>query len=178
VIVRFGNVVGSVGSVVPLFKNQIQRGGPVTVTHPDVTRFFMTIPEACQLILQAGSMGEGGEIFILDMGTSIKIDDMARDLIRLSGFEPDVDIKIEYIGLRPGEKLYEELIIEGENIVPTRHEKIMVLKGVDCDLQLLNGKINELAKLAGEQLDDKIKSKLKEIVPEYSLIAEQIEDHR
>jgi FlaA1/EpsC-like NDP-sugar epimerase len=138
----------------------------------------MTIPEACQLILQAGSMGEGGEIFILDMGTSIKIDDMARDLIRLSGFEPDVDIKIEYIGLRPGEKLYEELIIEGENIVPTRHEKIMVLKGVDCDLQLLNGKINELAKLAGEQLDNKIKSKLKEIVPEYSLIAEQIEDHR
>ena len=167
-IVRFGNVVGSVGSVVPLFKKQIQKGGPVTVTHPEVTRFFMTIPEACQLILQAGAMGNGGEIFILDMGTPIKIADMARDLIRLSGFDPDVDIKIEYIGLRPGEKLYEELITEGENIVPTRHKKIMVLKGIDCDLQLLNGKVDELAQLAGEQMGDKIKSKLKEIVPEYN----------
>jgi FlaA1/EpsC-like NDP-sugar epimerase len=167
-IVRFGNVVGSVGSVVPLFKKQIQRGGPITVTHPEVTRFFMTIPEACQLILQAGTMGKGGEIFILDMGTSIKIDDMARDLIRLSGFEPDVDIKIEYVGLRPGEKLYEELITEGENIVPTRHEKIMVLKGIECDLELLNGKLDELAHLAGEQMGDRIKFKLKEIVPEYN----------
>jgi FlaA1/EpsC-like NDP-sugar epimerase len=166
-IVRFGNVVGSVGSVVPLFKKQIQEGGPVTVTHPDVTRFFMTIPEACQLILQAGAMGNGGEIFLLDMGTPIKIDDMARDLIRLSGFEPEVDIKIEYIGLRPGEKLYEELITDGENIVPTRHEKIMVLKGIECDLALLNGKIAELVDLAKEQAGEKIKSKLKEIVPEY-----------
>jgi FlaA1/EpsC-like NDP-sugar epimerase len=127
----------------------------------------MTIPEACQLILQAGAMGKGGEIFILDMGTPIKIDDMACDLIRLSGFEPDVDIKIEYIGLRPGEKLYEELITEGENIVPTRHEKIMVLKGIECDLQLLNGKIDELAHLAEEQDGGKVKMKLKEIVPEY-----------
>jgi FlaA1/EpsC-like NDP-sugar epimerase len=168
VIVRFGNVVGSVGSVVPLFKKQIQKGGPVTVTHPEVTRFFMTIPEACQLILQAGAMGNGGEIFILDMGTPIKINDMARDLIRLSGFEPDVDIKIEYTGLRPGEKLYEELITEGENIVPTHHEKIMVLKGVECDLQLLNGKVDELTHLAGAQMGDKIKSKFKEIVPEYN----------
>jgi FlaA1/EpsC-like NDP-sugar epimerase len=167
-IVRFGNVVGSVGSVVPLFKKQIQRGGPVTVTHPDVTRFFMTIPEACQLILQAAGMGNGGEILILDMGTPIKIDDMARDLIRLSGFEPDVDIKIEYVGLRPGEKLYEELITEGENIIPTSHEKIMVLKGIECDLQLLNGKVDELAYLAGEQKGGKIKSKLSEIVPEYN----------
>ena len=166
-IVRFGNVVGSVGSVVPLFKKQIETGGPVTVTHPDVTRFFMTIPEACQLILQAGSMGSGGEIFLLDMGTSIKIDDMARDLIRLSGFEPGVDIKLEYIGLRPGEKLYEELIIEGEGIVPTTHEKIMVLKGVESDLQLLNGKINELAIMADDQEVEKIKAKFKEIVPEY-----------
>jgi FlaA1/EpsC-like NDP-sugar epimerase len=167
VIVRFGNVVGSIGSVVPLFKKQIKKGGPVTVTHPEVTRFFMTIPEACQLILQAGAMGKGGEIFILDMGTPIKINDMARDLIRLSGFEPDVDIKIEYMGLRPGEKLYEELITEGENIVPTRHEKIMVLKGIECDLQLLNGKVDELAKLAEEQIGAQIRSKLKEIVPEY-----------
>jgi FlaA1/EpsC-like NDP-sugar epimerase len=166
-IVRFGNVVGSVGSVIPLFKSQIQKGGPVTVTHPEVTRFFMTIPEACQLILQAGAMGSGGEIFILDMGRPIKIDDMARDLIRLSGFEPNVDIKIEYIGLRPGEKLYEELITEGENILPTLHEKIMVLKGTECNLKVLNGQIDELAALAREQNGNQIIAKLKEIVPEY-----------
>jgi FlaA1/EpsC-like NDP-sugar epimerase len=139
----------------------------VTVTHPDVTRFFMTIPEACQLILQAGAMGHGGEIFILDMGTPIKIVDMARDLIRLSGFEPDVDIKIEYVGLRPGEKLYEELITDGENIVPTRHEKIMVLKGIECNLELLNGKIDDLVHFAEEQDGEKVKMKLREIVPEY-----------
>ncbi|OQY09815.1 MAG: capsule biosynthesis protein CapD [Desulfobacteraceae bacterium 4572_187] len=150
-IVRFGNVVGSIGSVVPLFKKQIVKGGPVTVTHPEMTRYFMTIPEAGQLILQAGSMGNGGEIFLLDMGTSIKIDDMARDLIRLYGFEPDVDIKIEYVGLRPGEKLYEELIIEGEGIVPTTHDKIMALKGTECDVYLLNGKIDELTKIAEDQ---------------------------
>jgi FlaA1/EpsC-like NDP-sugar epimerase len=160
--------VGSVGSVVPLFKKQIQRGGPVTVTHPDVTRFFMTIPEACQLILQAGAMGNGGEIFILDMGPPIKIDDLARDLIRLSGFEPEVDIKIEYTGLRPGEKLYEELIIDGENIVPTGHKKIMVLKGIECNLERLNGKIDELLHLAEEQLGEKIKLKLQETVPDYN----------
>jgi len=168
-IVRFGNVVGSVGSVVPLFKKQIRSGGPVTVTHPEVTRFFMTIPEACQLILQAGSMGKGGEIFILDMGTPIKIDDMARDLIRLSGFEPDVDIAIEYIGLRPGEKLYEELITEGEGILPTGHKKIMVLKGSECNLQKLNGKIDELVDLADNQDSFKIKAKLNEIVSEYKM---------
>jgi FlaA1/EpsC-like NDP-sugar epimerase len=168
-IVRFGNVVGSVGSVVPLFKKQIAKGGPVTVTHPDMTRYFMTIPEACQLICQAGAMGEGGEIFILDMGTSIKIDDMARDLIRLSGFEPDVDIKIEYVGIRPGEKLYEELITEGEGIIPTDHEKIMVLKGSVKDLPSMNGKIDELIELADNQNGDQIKAKLKSIVPEYSI---------
>jgi len=166
-IVRFGNVVGSVGSVVPMFKKQIQKGGPVTVTHPEVTRFFMTIPEACQLILQAGAMGNGGEIFILDMGTPIKIDDMARDLIRLSGFEPDVDIKIEYIGLRPGEKLFDELITEGENVVPTSHGKIMVLKGVECDLQTLNGKIEKLNSYARDQAKDKIIKVLEKIVPDY-----------
>jgi len=165
--VRFGNVVGSVGSVVPLFKKQIKKGGPVTVTHPEVTRFFMTIPEACQLILQAGAMGKGGEIFLLDMGTSIKIDDMARDLIRFSGFEPEVDIKIEYIGLRPGEKLSEELIIEGEDVVPTSHEKIMVLKGMDCNLQILNGNIHNLIQIAKDQKIDAIKGKLLEMVPEY-----------
>ena len=166
-IVRFGNVVGSVGSVVPLFKKQIEKGGPVTVTDREVTRYFMTIPESCQLILQAGAMGEGGEIFILDMGTPIKIDDMAHDLIRLSGFEPDVDIKIEYIGLRPGEKLYEELITEGEGIAPTSHEKIMVLRGEECNLAVVNGKIDELARLAYDQEAENIKAKLREIVPEY-----------
>ena len=167
ITVRFGNVVGSVGSVVPLFKKQIERGGPVTVTHPDVTRYFMTIPEACQLILQAGAMGEGGEIFILDMGTPVKIVDMARDLIRLSGFEPAVDIKIEYVGLRPGEKLFEELITSGEGIVPTNHEKIMVLRGKTCDQERLNAIIEELTKLALEQNGAGIRSKLQEIVEDY-----------
>jgi FlaA1/EpsC-like NDP-sugar epimerase len=166
-IVRFGNVAGSVGSVVPLFKKQIKKGGPVTVTHPEVSRYFMTIPESCQLILQAGTMGVGGEIFLLDMGTSIKIDEMARDLIRLSGFEPDVDIKIEYVGLRPGEKLYEELIIEGEGILPTNHEKIMVLKGTDCNLEILNGQVDDLISIAENQEYKTIQQKLQEIVPEY-----------
>ncbi|MFH1977164.1 MAG: nucleoside-diphosphate sugar epimerase/dehydratase [Pseudomonadota bacterium] len=166
-IVRFGNVIGSVGSVVPLFKKQIEKGGPVTVTHPDVTRYFMTIPEACQLILQTGAMGNGGEIFLLDMGTPIKIVDMAKDLIRLSGFVPDEDIKIEYVGLRPGEKLYEELITEGEGIVPTSHEKIMTLKGLDCSLDILNGNIEELTRLSEDQDHNKIKQLLKKIVPEY-----------
>jgi FlaA1/EpsC-like NDP-sugar epimerase len=177
-IVRFGNVVGSDGSVVPLFKKQIEKGGPVTVTDPEMTRYFMTIPEACQLILQAGSMGEGGEIFILDMGTPIKIDDMARDLIRLSGFEPNVDIDIEYIGLRPGEKLYEELITEGEGIVPTSHEKILVVKGIECNLDILNGKIDELIHLAREQDGEKIKKKLRDTVPEYGPANNQVAEEQ
>jgi FlaA1/EpsC-like NDP-sugar epimerase len=166
-IVRFGNVVGSVGSVVPLFKKQIEKGGPVTVTHPDVTRYFMTIPESCQLILQAGAMGKGGEIFILDMGTPIKIVDMARDLIRLSGFEPDDDIKIEFIGLRPGEKLYEELITQGEGIIPTDHEKILVLNGMECNLDILQDQIQQLSAAAKSQETDIIIMELKKIVPEY-----------
>ena len=167
-IVRFGNVVGSVGSVVPLFRRQIEIGGPVTVTHPDVTRYFMTIPEACQLILQAGALcSRQVEIFVLDMGQPVKIADMARDLIRLSGFEPDVDIKIDYIGLRPGEKLYEELITEGEGIVPTSHQKIMTLRGEICSLTQINGKIDKLAHLAVEQNAEEIKATLKEIVADY-----------
>ncbi|MFO7749353.1 MAG: polysaccharide biosynthesis protein [Desulfobacteraceae bacterium] len=167
VSVRFGNVVGSDGSVVPLFKKQIKRGGPVTVTHPDVTRYFMMIPEACQLILQAGGMGQGGEIFILDMGQPIKIADMACDLIRLSGFEPESDIRIEYTGLRPGEKLYEELITEGEGILPTTHEKIMVVKGCECDLNDLQEKIEQLAEAAGKQDGEKIRGLFRQIVPEF-----------
>lgn len=167
-MVRFGNVVGSVGSVVPLFKRQIEKGGPVTVTHPEITRYFMTIPEACQLILQAGSMGTGGEIFILDMGVPIKIADMAEDLIRLSGFKPHEDIPIKYIGLRPGEKLKEELITEGEGIVETSHEKIMVLKGQACDVSILNGKLDRLMDLVVSQNGEGIKRSLKEMLPEYN----------
>ena len=174
--VRFGNVIGSSGSVIPFFRRQIEKGGPVTVTHPEVNRFFMTIPEASQMILQAGMMGEGGEIFILRMGTPVKILDMARDLIRLSGKEPDVDIKIVFTGLRDGEKLYEELITVGEGIVPTEHRKVMVLRTND----LFNGikipqeakkqlyrEIDELAKIAARHDSKGIKIKLKEIVPEY-----------
>ena len=168
ITVRFGNVVGSVGSVIPLFKKQIEKGGPVTVTHPEITRFFMTIPEACQLILQAGSMGNGGEIFILDMGIPIKIADMAEDLIRLSGFEPYEDIDIKFIGLRPGEKLYEELITEGEGIVNTSHEKIMVLKGTACELNILNGRLERMKRLMETQDGEGIRSALKEILPEYA----------
>lgn len=174
--VRFGNVVGSSGSVIPLFRRQIEQGGPVTVTHPEINRFFMTIPEASQMILQAGTMGEGGEIFILRMGTPIKIADMARDLIRLSGKEPDIDIKIVFTGLREGEKLYEELITVGEDILPTVHKKVMVLQS-NC---LFNGaknpqearkylydKLDELEKMAAQHDAKGIKIKLKEIVPEY-----------
>lgn len=175
--VRFGNVVGSSGSVIPLFRRQILQGGPVTVTHPEVNRFFMTIPEASQLILQAGTMGEGGEVFILKMGTPVKIADMARDLIRLSGKEPDVDIKIVYTGLREGEKLYEELITVGEDILPTDHEMVMVLKSN----KYFNGsgnpqeakknlyrELDELVKIANRHDTKGIKEKLKEIVPEYT----------
>lgn len=169
-IVRFGNVVGSVGSVIPLFKKQIAEGGPVTVTHKDVTRYFMLIPEACQLILQAGALGngyQGADIFLLDMGTPIKIDDMARDLIRFSGFEPDVDIRIDYIGLRPGEKLYEELITNGEGVVKTSHEKIMVLKGTSCDPDNLRSRIDLLVDYAKGHDRNKIIEQLLKIVPEY-----------
>ncbi len=175
--VRFGNVVGSSGSVIPLFRRQIEQGGPVTVTHPEINRFFMTIPEAAQMILQAGTMGEGGEIFILRMGTPIKIADMARDLIRLSGKEPDVDIKIVFTGLRDGEKLYEELITVGEDILPTGHKKVMVLrsngffngaKNRQAAKEYLYKKLDELEKMAEGHDSKGIKIKFKEIVPEYT----------
>ena len=166
--VRFGNVIGSSGSALPLFQEQIARGGPVTVTHPEMTRFFMSIPEAAQLILQTGAMGEGGEIFILDMGKPIRILDMVKDLIRLSGFEPERDIPIEFIGLRPGEKLYEELITEGEGIVSTNHEKILVLRGNSYAKKCLDEKIDELMEVTGTHDATAIKKKLQEIVPEYT----------
>jgi FlaA1/EpsC-like NDP-sugar epimerase len=167
VAVRFGNVFSSSGSVIPIFQEQIARGGPVTVTHPDVRRFFMSIPEAAQLILQAGAMGEGGEIFILEMGEPIRIVDMARDLIRLHGLEPGKDVAIEFTGLRPGEKLYEELITSGEGIVPTGHEKIMVLRGKTRDAAALLAQIETLLAIARRGNREAIKKKLQEIVPEY-----------
>ncbi|ACN16059.1 CapD2 [Desulforapulum autotrophicum HRM2] len=166
-IVRFGNVAGSAGSVVPLFKKQIRSGGPVTVTHPDVTRFFMTIPEACQLILQAGAMGKGGEIFILDMGRPVKIADMAADMIRLSGYQPGKDIAIKYIGLRPGEKMFEELVAENEVTLPTEHDKITVLNGSGYNMIKLNGKIDQLEQFALEQNCEMIFSLFEEILPGY-----------
>lgn len=177
ITVRFGNVVGSVGSVVPLFKKQIEKGGPVTITHPEITRYFMMIPEACQLILQAGSMGDGGEIFILDMGIPIKIADMAEDLIRLSGFEPNEDIPIQFVGLRPGEKLREELITEGEGIVKTSHEKIMVLKGTACDIDILNGKLDKIMELVIQQDGKGIKRAFKDMVPEYMPQESNMDNH-
>ncbi|WP_321417395.1 nucleoside-diphosphate sugar epimerase/dehydratase [uncultured Desulfobacter sp.] len=166
--VRFGNVIGSVGSVIPLFKKQIEEGGPVTVTHPDIIRYFMLIPEACQLILQAGAMGKGGEIFILEMGEPVKIDNMARDLIRFSGFEPDVDIKIEYTGLRPGEKLYEELMTDLENVVSTDHKKIMVLNTNCVNMAVLNGKLDQLKAMAEARDGQEIRRIMMEMIPEYS----------
>jgi FlaA1/EpsC-like NDP-sugar epimerase len=167
ITVRFGNVIGSVGSVIPLFKKQIREGGPVTVTHPDMIRYFMLIPEACQLILQAGAMGGGGEIFILEMGEPVKIDQMARDLIRFSGFEPEVDIPIVYTGLRPGEKLYEELMTDLEGVVPTDHRKIRVLSSHTGDLRDLKSRLAAL-KIAAENRDaDQIRRELHRIVPEY-----------
>lgn len=167
--VRFGNVLGSSGSVIPLFQEQIARGGPVTVTHPDIIRYFMSVSEAAQLILQAGAMGKGGEIFVLDMGKPVKILDMARDLIRLHGYEPEVDIPIQFIGLRSGEKLYEELITEGEGAVSTSHKKIMVLRGNHTwDPRILDEQIDELLAITRMYDGPSIKHKLQELVPDYT----------
>ncbi|MCC8424874.1 nucleoside-diphosphate sugar epimerase/dehydratase [Mucilaginibacter sp. UR6-11] len=165
---RFGNVLGSNGSVIPRFQAQIQKGGPITVTHPEITRYFMTIPEAVQLVLEAGTMGIGGEIFTFDMGEPVKITDLATKMIKLAGLQPDKDIKIIYTGLRPGEKLYEELLNLGEHTLPTHNEKINISKVITYPYQEVANKIDEL--LALNQADDSdiaIVNKMKEIVPEF-----------
>jgi FlaA1/EpsC-like NDP-sugar epimerase len=164
---RFGNVLGSNGSVVPLFTEQIQKGGPVTITHPEVIRYFMTIPEACQLVLEAGAMGNGGEIFIFDMGAPVKIIDLARKMIRLAGFVPEVDIKIQTIGLRPGEKLYEELLNDNSKTLPTHNNKIMIAKESCTDCDLLLTQVEELIAIATKNNKIELVAKMKELVPEF-----------
>ena len=166
ITVRFGNVLGSAGSVVPLFQKQIAAGGPVTVTHPEITRYFMTIPEACQLIMQAGVMGRGGEIFVLDMGQPVKISYLAEQMIRLSGKVPGKDIKIEFTGLRPGEKLFEELFYEQEQLNPTDHKKILLAHSAPVDWERLSRLVDALGE-AGERYDeDGLRLLLNELVPE------------
>ena len=168
VTVRFGNVLGSDGSVVPIFKKQIAEGGPVTITHPRMKRYFMTIPEASQLVLQAATMGKGGEIFVLDMGEPVKIIDLARDIITLSGFKPGEDIEITYTNPRPGEKLFEELSIEGEDMQRTRHPKISIWKNIPMDRDKLHAGINELVTIAQTQNHSEIVQQIRGLVPEYT----------
>jgi FlaA1/EpsC-like NDP-sugar epimerase len=164
---RFGNVLGSNGSVVPLFTSQIASGGPITITHPDIIRYFMTIPEACQLVLEAEAMGNGGEIFIFNMGKPIKIIDLARKMIKLAGFTPEIEIKIKIIGLRPGEKLYEELLNDTEKKIPTYHKKIMIAEEIQDEYEVLHGDIEELISKANCLKNDEIVMKMKKIVPEF-----------
>lgn len=164
---RFGNVLGSNGSVIPRFTAQIQKGGPITVTHPDITRYFMTIPEAVQLVLEAGTMGRGGEIFVFDMGESVKITDLAHKMIRLAGLQPDKDVKIVYTGLRPGDKLYEELLNKGEIVMPTHHPKIRIARVISYPYWKVAQDIDELLKLLREDQEVLIVNKMKEIVPEF-----------
>jgi FlaA1/EpsC-like NDP-sugar epimerase len=168
VSVRFGNVLGSRGSVVPLFEQQIARRKPITITDPEVKRYFMTTTEAVQLVLQASTMGKGGEIFVLDMGVPVRIVDLARSLIRLSGLEPDVDIPLVYTGLRPGEKLFEEIKLDGEGIKPTAHEKIRVLAGGEVSFEKVRRWVDDLAGLVDSKNVHGLVNKLQEIVPEYA----------
>lgn len=164
---RFGNVLGSNGSVIPHFRKQIEKGGPVTITHPDIIRYFMTIPEACELVLQAGTMGAGGEIYVFDMGEPVKILDLARRMIRLSGFVPDVDIKIKFIGLRPGEKLYEELLSNNATTIPTHHEKIMISKDPLISFEEIEILSKQIIRSAVKRDKLQVVRLLKDIVPEF-----------
>jgi len=164
---RFGNVLGSNGSVIPLFKKQIERGGPVTVTHPDITRYFMTIPEACELVLEAATMGEGGEVFVFDMGESDKIINLAKKMITLSGMRVDRDIEIKFTGLRPGEKLYEELLSTDENTLPTHHPKILIAKVNVPSYAYMDIQMNQMQEVLVMGNNDELVSKIKEVIPEY-----------
>ena len=167
VTTRFGNVLGSNGSVIPRFREQIAKGGPITVTHPEITRFFMTIPEACRLVMEAATMSTGNQIFVFDMGESVKIDDLARRMIYLAGFKPDVDIQIEYSGLRPGEKLYEEVLSNNENTLPTDHSRIRIAKVREYDYAEALAGVEELERLSREvEINDMVKL-MKDIVPEF-----------
>jgi len=164
---RFGNVLGSNGSVIPLFKKQIERGGPVTVTHPDITRYFMTIPEACELVLEAATMGEGGEVFVFDMGESVKIINLAKKMITLSGMRVDRDIEIKFTGLRPGEKLYEELLSTDENTLPTHHPKILIAKVNVPSYAYMDIQMNLIQDVLVVGDNNELVSKIKEVIPEY-----------
>jgi nucleoside-diphosphate-sugar epimerase len=164
---RFGNVLGSNGSVVPLFTKQIEQGGPITITHPDIIRYFMTIPEACQLVLEAGTMGNGGEIFIFDMGKPVKILDLANKMIKLAGLTPEKDIKVQFTGLRPGEKLYEELLNDTSKTLPTYHEKITIFQDQIEDFNYINGNIHELINLGNSYSNNDMVRKMKAILPEF-----------
>jgi len=167
VTTRFGNVLGSNGSVIPRFQKQLEKGGPITVTHPEITRYFMTIPEACRLVLEAGAMGKGGEIFVFDMGKPVKIVDLAYKMIRLSGKVPEVDIKVVFSGLRPGEKLYEELLNNSENTLPTYHDKILIAKVREYDFAWVQSEVAELIRLGKKHIAMDTVAKMKEIVPEF-----------